>query len=737
MIPLGGYVKFGLIFTGLAPNGARPRVKARHPKAQVGDPPGRRPGRSNKGGKVRLDSPVQYLKGVGPKRAEALGRLGVERVGDLLTLFPRRYLDASTVTPIREVQLGQVATVVGRIVTRSLSRTRRGTEILTVVVDDGTSYLECRWFNQGYLKDRFRPGEQLFVHGPIREYAGRYLQPAEFQVLSEGDGRAGTILPIYPATEGLHHKAIRQFVARVLETTLPQVEEILPGDVRERLGLPERPAALQEIHFPTTVEAREAARRRLAFEELLLVQLALLRRRAESEARTGIAFPINGQLTTALEARLPFKLTRDQRRVRDEIWADMVEPRPMHRLLQGEVGSGKTIVALFAMLRAVEHGYQAALMAPTEVLADQHARTLAEQVAPLGLQVAHLSRGVVGQERVSTLEAIRSGASPLVVGTHALIQEPVEFRRLGLVVVDEQHRFGVAQRARLREKGEGAWPDVLVMTATPIPRSLALTLYGDLDVSTIRELPPGRTPPITRVLIEAERRKLYQFLRAKGREEYRAYVILPVVEAPEETDLRAATEAAERLAQAFPELSVGLLHGQLSSAEKERIMARFEGGDLDILVATTVVEVGIDVPAARILIVEHAERFGLAQLHQLRGRVGRGAGTSYCFLVLSPEAGPEARERLQILAETADGFAVAETDLRLRGAGDLWGRRQHGMPEFKVADLFRDGKLIELARREARGLLRKDPELADAAHRSLRGALERFMAQSGEVYDIG
>jgi ATP-dependent DNA helicase RecG len=486
--------------------------------------------------------------------------------------------------------------------------------------------------------------------------------------------------------------------------------------------LPPLADALRAVHFPETEAAFVAARRRIAFDDFLLLQLGLALLRARVTRARGVAMNPRGELTARLRATLPFALTRAQERVWGEIRADMATPHPMHRLLQGDVGSGKTVVAAMAVLTAVEAGYQAAVMAPTEILAEQHLMTFERLLAPLGVSIALLTSAVKGRERTERLRAAASGELHCVVGTHALVQEGVEFRRLGLAVVDEQHRFGVEQRARLRAKGEH--PDLLVMTATPIPRTLALTLYGDLDVSVLDELPPGRRPVVTVARTENARPRVYAFLRKEVGAGRQAYVIYPLVEESAALDLRAATAMAERLrTEVFPDLSVGLLHGRLPFAEKEVVMRRFKAGEIHILVSTTVIEVGIDVPNASVMLIEHAERFGLSQLHQLRGRVGRGPWKSYCVLMTGPNPTEDARGRIQAMTATHDGFKIAETDLALRGPGEFFGTRQSGLPEFRVADLLRDAKLLAEARQDALAIVAADPGLTDAPHRALRDAL--------------
>jgi ATP-dependent DNA helicase RecG len=531
----------------------------------------------------------------------------------------------------------------------------------------------------------------------------------------------GRLVPIYGLTRGLTARPMRRLMKRLVDGYVDGLEDPLPEGLLARHRLEPLGPALRAGHFPKTEADYAAARRRLVYDEFLLLQLGLAIRRHRQGRRPGLAMNPPGALARRLLASLPFTLTPAQERVWREIRMDMAEPYPMNRLLQGDVGSGKTVVAALAILTAVESGYQAALMAPTEILAEQHLMTLAQLLEPLGVEVALLTNAVKGKARERVLAGVAGGAIACVVGTHALVQEAVRFHRLGLAVVDEQHRFGVHQRATLKGKGES--PDVLVMTATPIPRTLALTLYGDLEVSVIDQLPPGRKPVVTRARPGSARGKIYRFLREQVGAGRQVYVVCPLVEESETVDLQAATEMAERLQQeVFPDLRVGLLHGRMSFPEKDRVMRDFKAGAIHILVSTTVIEVGIDVPNASVMLIEHAERFGLSQLHQLRGRVGRGPWKSYCIL-LSGASSPEARMRLDAMAATNDGFKIAEVDLSLRGPGDFFGTRQSGLPEFRVADLLRDAAVLEAARRDAATLIREDPNLLAPEHRALRAAL--------------
>ncbi|MDP9348638.1 MAG: ATP-dependent DNA helicase RecG [Gemmatimonadota bacterium] len=685
-----------------------------------------------------LERPVQFLKGVGPRRAGLLQRMGLLTARDVLYHLPRRYEDASTIQRIGALEPGMEATVIGRVVSKGVIPTRKGLRIFQAVVRDGSGLIECSWPGQPFLDRMIRKGDLLLLSGPVRFFHGRQLQPKEYTHLArEGEDapeEGGTVFPVYPTTEGLSHRQIRALISDNLDDLLEEVveEEMLDPELLERLGLVALPRALELLHRPATSAETEIGRRRLAFEELFFLQLlhAQARHRATVE-RPGIAFERRDTLVRPFYDALPFQLTGAQKRVLKEIGADMASPRRMNRLLQGDVGSGKTVVALFAMLRAVENGYQAALMAPTEILAEQHARTLMKLLDGLPVRVALLTGRLGAKAWRETAYSIASGDAGIVVGTHALIQEGVEFANLGLVVVDEQHRFGVKQRMALSEMG--ANPDVLVMSATPIPRSLALTLYGDLDVSVLDERPPGRQPVRTALRHQSAHPKVMQFIRDQVEEGRQAYLVYPLVEESEKVDLKSAVEEYERLrAEVFPDLRLGVVHGQMPGEDKDRVMRAFAAGEVDVLVSTTVIEVGIDVPNASVMVIEHAERFGLSQLHQLRGRVGRGAAESYCILL--SDSG-EAAERLRIFTSTEDGFAIAEADMRLRGQGDLFGARQSGMPAFRFADLEKDEELLSRARVEARRVVDADPDLEN--HPRLKEALDSRYGERARLFHVG
>jgi ATP-dependent DNA helicase RecG len=686
---------------------------------------------------VRLDMPVKFLKGIGERRAEQLERLGIRTARDLLWHLPHRYVDASTVTPLVRAEIGQEVACVGRVVAKGVLPTRRGLRIFHAVLRDDSGVLECVWPGQAFLDRTIAVGQTLLVSGPVRFYHGRQLAPREFVILAEAEGdadplAAGKVLPVYPATEGLSHRVIRSLIERHLDALIERSEDPLPEALRLAAGLPRLADALRAVHRPASSDEAERGRRRLAFDELLDLQLMLIRARTVAKRqRGGVAFEVKRDLTTRLRQSLPWELTGDQQRALKEITGDMTASDRMHRLLMGDVGTGKTVVALFAMLLALENDFQAALMAPTELLAEQHAATLGKLLEPLAIRPELLLGRQTAAEKAGVREKLASGEARIAVGTHALMQESVSFRRLGLVVIDEQHRFGVEQRAALI--GKGAAPDVLLLTATPIPRSLALTLYGDLDVSTLKERPPGRGSVRTALRGPNQREKVMEFVRQECGRGRQAYVVLPVIEESERADLRAATTMAQSLAGRWPNLRVGLVHGRLKADERDDSMRRFRAGEIDVLVATTVIEVGIDVPNATVMLVEHPERFGLAQLHQLRGRIGRGAEESYCILLAD---GPSF-DRLRAFAATHDGFRIAELDLEERGMGDLIGARQSGGVELRHARLPVDEDLLSRARELATRLIAADPALQRAEHQPLRERAVSRYPRAVELFRVG
>jgi ATP-dependent DNA helicase RecG len=693
---------------------------------------------------IALDTPLQFLKGVGPRRAADLQRVGLATVEDLLYRFPIRYEDRGTFQTIASLRPAASASVAGEVVSCGIRPTRRPRfKIFEMLVRDPTGALRAVFFNQPFLNDVFHPHQRVILFGRLELTPhGMQMQNPQYEILkhdADGDGgsesddetlHTGRIVPVYEKTGTLTTKMQRAIVHRALAGIPSEIADPLPADVRARQQLVDRRAALLDVHFPpagTPVEQlnafRTPAQRRLIFEEFFLFQLGLVLRRRKSEGeRKARSVIVTDDIRESARRVLPFKLTGDQKKVIAEIVEDMKRPQPMNRLLQGDVGSGKTIVALMAALVAMENGFQVAFMAPTEILAEQHFITIRRLLEASRFRLALLTGATPAKKRRELQAELAAGSIHLAVGTHALVQDPVGFRELGLVIIDEQHRFGVLQRATLRAKG--LHPDVLVMTATPIPRTLALTTYGDLDVSVMREMPPGRHPIKTIAKPESRRDEIYDFIRRQVDGGRQVYVIYPLVEESEKVDLKAATEMADHLSQdVFPSYRVALLHGRMKQDAKERVMGAFARGEFDVLVSTTVVEVGVDVANASVMLVEHAERFGLSQLHQLRGRVGRGPHQSYCILLYQYPLTDQSRARLKALTETTDGFEIAERDLEQRGPGDFFGTRQSGMPTLRVGDLLRDHQLMEDARREAVTAL-DDPQQA--------GQLVAFVRSSWE-----
>ena len=684
---------------------------------------------------LRLADRLDTLPGIGPARARGLEKLGLVTVEDLLRCYPRSYEDRRKFSTVAAAPV-DVPVCLELLVAEPprLSRIRKGLELVKARLVDDTGSLTATFFNQTYMKDALRPGETYIVYGRVEGPPGRRQMTNPVCERSDRVRFTGCILPVYALTHGISNNLLAGLARRCVDECAGQLEEVLPGPLRREHALAAAEFACRNIHFPRDEEALELARRRLIFEELfyLTCGMALLRTRRDEAAGVPFAIPPVEEFLTLL----PFPLTGAQRRVMDEIAADVSAGPPMNRLVQGDVGSGKTMVAAYGAWLAAKNGRQCALMAPTELLAEQHFRSLAPLLEQAGLRVGLLTGAVKGKARKELLAALAAGELDLLIGTHALLSEGVDYADLGLVITDEQHRFGVAQRAALSAKARRP-PHVLVLSATPIPRTLSLVIYGDLDVSVIDELPPGRTPVQTFVVGEDKRQRMYGFVRKLVGEGRQAYIVCPAVEEGEDegAGLKAATTYAQGLqTEVFPDLRVGLVHGKMKPREKDAVMTAFAGGELDVLVSTTVIEVGVDVPNAALMVVENADRFGLSQLHQLRGRVGRGKHQSYCVLVTSTR-NPDSRARLKVLTKTTDGFQIAEEDLKLRGPGDFFGQRQHGLPQLRIADLAGDMRVLKEAQLAAQELLERDPGLKRPEHAPLLKQIHRLFEQHGDMFN--
>ncbi|MGC9521479.1 MAG: ATP-dependent DNA helicase RecG [Anaerolineae bacterium] len=681
-----------------------------------------------------LEAPIEVISGIGKKRSELLSNLGVHTIGDFIHHYPRRYEDYSQLKTIDQLAYGDQVSLLATVWEAGGRRTHSGTYVFRAILSDATGTMEVTWFNQRYLEGRIRPGMQLLVSGKVDEYLGRLtMQSPEWEIVGRTELTNARIQPVYPLTEGLTQRWMRTAMRRALGAWADRIPDPLPDELRLQHGLLTLSRALWGIHLPDSQEHLAAARRRLAFEEALYLQLGLLRQKLMWKSQAGRELRPSVDRLQALKEALPYELTEAQRRSLQEMLEDLASGDPMNRLLQGDVGSGKTVIAALLMTLVADQGAQAAMMAPTEILAEQHYRSLStlferfpEPRPTLGL----LTGSITGTEREAIYEGLAQGSLQVVVGTHALIQEAVTFKDLAFVVIDEQHRFGVEQRGTLREKGYN--PHLLVMTATPIPRSLELTLWGHVDVSVLDEMPPGREPVTTRVLHPRERGRAYTFIHGQVEKGHQAFIIYPLVEASDKIEARAAVDEYTRLQkEVFPNLRLGLLHGRLSSNEKDAVMGQFVAGDLDILVATSVVEVGIDVPNATVMLIDGADRFGLAQLHQFRGRVGRGSHQSHCLL-LAGSASEEAWERLRAVEATTDGFVLAERDLEMRGPGEFLGTRQSGLPELPMAS-YADIRLLHEVREVAAHLLERDPDLELPVHSGLRREVADFWDKAGDL----
>jgi ATP-dependent DNA helicase RecG len=699
----------------------------------------------------RLLTPIQYVKGVGPKLAKLFEKKGILTVEDALYFLPRCYEDRRNLMKISGLKTGRKETGFGEILlSRVAFYQNKRKRVFEAVVGDGSGTIILKWFrgNERYLRDRFKKGRRLIFSGEVRWFNNqREIHHPDVEVV-EGDIEKDylnfkRIVPIYSETEGLYQRTLRRLMKTILDGYGDELSSPIPPEIEKRQDLIGFSEAFQRVHFPSDGESFDAlnlqrteGHRRIIFDEFFFLELGMALRKRGVALETGISFQTEGTLSQRLLNQLPFRLTMAQEKVLAEIKEDLEKPHPMNRLIQGDVGSGKTIVALFTCLYVVESGYQAAIMAPTEVLAEQHFLNLHRWVEPLGIRVALLTHNIKGSEREDLYKKIQNGDVQLVIGTHAVIQEAVEFHHLGLAIIDEQHKFGVVQRGLLKKKGESL--DVLVMTATPIPRTLAMTIYGDLDVSIIDELPPGRMSVETRVFPESARAKVYRIIEEEVSKGRQAFIVYPLIEESEKLDLKDATRMAEHLQkEVFLEFRIGLLHGRMKSDEKEAIMMEFQEGRIQILVTTTVIEVGIDIPNASVMVVEHAERFGLSQLHQLRGRIGRGRFPSKCILLAQYRSSEEAKVRLRAMERTTDGFKIAEEDLALRGPGEFFGIRQSGLPDFRVAHVIRDTAILKEARKEAFRLIQEDPGLVHPSHAVLRDILIKRWKGRMELATIG
>ncbi|MDP1852783.1 MAG: ATP-dependent DNA helicase RecG [Candidatus Omnitrophota bacterium] len=683
---------------------------------------------------------VRYLKGVGPKKSELLGKIGIKTAEDMLYYFPRRYLNRSKAVAISQLKPGESQVIKAKVLAsgQRSSWRKKGFSILEVAFGDETGKIYCVWFNQPYLKNYFKPGIEVILYGRIESYHGRLqMEPVEFEILKDAALNLDPIIPVYSLAEGITQRYFRKLIKSLLDKFIPKISEGLPYDIRKRHNLLNLAKSLIYIHFPPDEAAQKEVYRRLAFEEFFLYQIPIIMRKMKRTQKKGVIHKIGGPVFSSLIQNLPFSLTSAQERALLEIKKDMSVSSPMQRLLQGEVGSGKTAVAFLASAIAFDGGYQAAFMAPTEILAKQHYINIQQQISKIKnikLKVSLLAGSLKKGEKEKIYNEIAEGRIDFVIGTHSLLEESVRFKNLGLVIIDEQHKFGVGQRALLPKKGNN--PDCLIMTATPIPRTLSMTIYGDLDISVLDELPKGRILPKTILYSPDKRKEAYKIIEEKIKEGRQAYIVCPKIEEAEFSGAYSVLEVYRQAQEIFKGFKVGLVHGRLRQDEQDRVMSDFKRGEINVLVATTVLEVGIDVANASVMLIEEADCFGLTQLHQLRGRIGRGAWESYCLLIANPK-NDDARERMRAIASLSDGFKISEEDLKIRGPGEFFGHRQHGLSELRIANPLTQMHLLKDAREEAYKLLRADPFLAERQNLALREILKKRFPEYEELMTVG
>lgn len=689
-----------------------------------------------------LDREIQFVKGVGPERARMFAKLGITNVASLLYYFPREWVDRSNIKPIIKVKPGDLETVSGTVISSETRQVRGSLKITSVTIKDNTGFITGTWFNQPFMEKLLKKGLNVIFHGRVEAYRGMLqIGSPEYELAEDGEGEAAEtinvnrIVPIYPLTEKLSQKQFRKIIKYCVDNYLESLKEYMPNEIKERYNLIDLKTAVYNAHYPEDFKTLEDSKRRIIFDEFFFMQLAFAVRRKKVRDEPGILFDKALKLYENFISKLPFKLTAAQHRVLGEIRSDLVSGKPMNRLVQGDVGSGKTIVALAACVMAVDNGCQAAIMAPTEILANQHMRNITALLLGTGIKAGLLLGGMKKKQREEILAGIKDGSLNIVIGTHALIQDDVIFKNLGFAVIDEQHRFGVMQRAALLRKGNSL-PHSLIMTATPIPRTLSLSVYGDTDISVIDELPPGRKPIKTIVIESFQTNKLYSFLEERLAEKCQIYMVYPLVDESEKLDLKSAIEMEKHLALRFKDYKTAIVHGQMKTEERDIAMAAFKNKEIDILVATTVIEVGIDIPDASVMVIEHAERFGLSQLHQLRGRVGRGSKQSYCVLVGDPRT-EDGLKRLGIMEQTQDGFKISEADLEIRGPGEFMGTRQHGLPEFKMANIIRDRQILELAKEAAFSFISDNCDSNHIKKEQLVRIIKQKYGSSFDLINIG